>query len=117
MVIAHDDVDAETPGQFDLAMTDSAAVDGDHEPCAGLSQAAHSRLVQPVAVAQSMRDVQDGISSERAEEAQQEGAAADSVDVIIAVDAHPLAARQRGDDPIRRAPHVAKQHRRTEVGR
>ncbi len=117
MVIAHHRVDAEGARERDLAMAHPAAVDGDHHPGTGLRQTAHARLAHAVSITQPMRDVQDGLVAQRAQEPHQDGAAADAVDIVVAVDADALAATQGSDDALGRRRHLAEQHRRAQVFR
>ena len=66
VVIADDDFEPALTGQPDLAVRRTAAVDGDDEAGALLRKSPHAAVVQAVAVADAVRDVEDGLVAEGA---------------------------------------------------
>jgi hypothetical protein len=71
-------------------VADTPAIDRDHHLCACGGERTHARLTHAVAVAQAMRNVERRLVPQRAQKAHQDGAAADAVDVVVAVDAYAL---------------------------
>ncbi len=115
VVVADDRVDAEIAGAGDFTVADAAAVDRNHEAGPGCGELADGAFVHAVAFAQPVRNVEDRLGAERAQEAHEQCAPADAVDVVVAVDGDAFTAPQGLPDPRRRGAHVPEQQRRPQV--
>ena len=95
VVIGDDQVDAELARAARRLGAADAAVDRDDQRHAVGVQPIDRRRLQAVAVAQPLGDEVHDVAAEHLERAAQDDGRGDAVDVVVAVDGDPLAARER----------------------
>ena len=91
MVVGHDDVDPQRATQRDFVIGGNAVVDGDDEFHALLMQTAHGAFGHAVAFAVSVRNEISYVCMHAAQAFHQHRRGADTVRIIIAVDANVFA--------------------------
>ena len=102
VVIGDDEIDAELARPPRGVGAANAAVDRHDDVDLLGVQPIDRRRLQAVAVAQPLRDEVDDLAAEHLERAPEDDGRGDAVDVVVAVDRDPLAARQRPLEPRRR---------------
>jgi hypothetical protein len=109
VVVGDDDLEPEPARTCDLCDGRDPAVDGEDEldPVGG--QPFERLAVQAVALVEAARQVPGDVRVELAQEQDGERGRADPVGVVVAVDADPLARRDRGTQRGDRLAHVAEQ--------
>ena len=115
VMVADDHVEAERRGERELVDVRRPAVGGDEDAGARLRQRVDRPGVEPVALTEPVRDVEQRVGAELAEEEDQLRRTGDAVDVVVAVDGDPLAARQRIGEAGRGDLHVLQEERRAEA--
>ena len=111
MVVGDDHVEPRRLRLGDLRHGRDSAVHGHDEP-AVLARKARQRLASdPVALLEAARQMPFDVRAELAEDQHSERGGADPVDVVVAVDADPLAGRDRRADRVARSGHVSEEQR------
>ena len=95
VVIANDDVRTRRPRGRERRMRLCSAIDGDDDPCALARELRHRGDVRPVPLAQAIRDIDDGISTQRSQEPHKQRRRRCSVDIVVPEDRDPLALLHR----------------------
>ena len=111
MVVGDDDLQPPRPRSGDLLDCGDATIDGQNEAAALVGEPRQRLAPQPVTLLEPARQVPLDLGSEPAQDEDGERGGADSVRVVVAVDADPLPARDRASDRLDRAGHVAEQER------
>ena len=111
MVVGDDHVDPEPAGLVDLGDGGDAAVDREDELHAVLGEPRDRRRGDAVALLEPAREVPDDVGAELPQRQRRERRGADPVDVVVAVDADPLAPLDRGAEPLDGRGHVTEQER------
>ena len=111
VVVGHDHVEAERLRARDLLDRGDPAVDGQDERAALLGEPLDRLTGEPVALVETAREMPVDVRPELAERRHRERCRADPVDVVVAVDADPLARRDRCSDPVACGRGVAEQLR------
>ncbi|MDX6487303.1 MAG: isopenicillin-N epimerase, partial [Gaiellaceae bacterium] len=109
VVVGDDDVEAGGARLGDLGDGRDPAVDREHEPAAVVGESRQRRAADAVALVEATRQVPLDVRSEVAQHEDGERRRTDAVDVVVAVDADPLAGRDRAPDPVDGLPHAAEQ--------
>ena len=114
-MVGDDEVDPELARALGRIVPADAAVDRhDDIDLVGMEPIDRGRL-EPVAVAQPFGNEVDHLPAEHLERPPQDDGRGDAVDVVVAVDRDPLAARQRPLEPRHGAVHVRQQKRVVQV--
>ena len=111
VVVGDDHVDAEPPGLLDLGDGGDAAVDREDELHALLGQARDRRRRDAVALLEPARQVPADVGADLPQRQHGERRRADAVDVVVAVDADPLAPLDRRSQALHGRRHVAEEQR------
>ena len=111
VVVGDDHLHPQRPRERDLLDRGDPAVDRDEQRGAALGQPLDVGGAEPVAVGEPVGDQPVALGAQLAQRADQDRRRADAVDVEVAVDGDPLAARDRGEDPLDDRRH------RVELGR
>ncbi len=115
VVIGDDEVEAERARPLRCLGAANAAVHrDDHVDLVGM-QPVDRRRLQSVAVAQPLRNEMTHLAAEHLQRAAEDDSRGDAVDVVVAVDGDPLAARQRQLEARHRPFHVGQEKRVVQV--
>ena len=95
----------------DLLDGGDPAVDREHELAALVGEPLDRLPRDAVALVEAAREVPVDVRAELAQTGDRERRGADAVDVVVAVDADPLARRDRGADPVAGRGGVAEERR------
>ena len=114
-MVGHHDVDSLLAGAPDPFVGEHAAVDRQNQSGSRFAGRRESGRAEIVPVLQAMGHERDDPGSERGQDSREEGRAADSVDVVVAVDQDSLTRADRPEDPIKRPGCVRKQGGGVEV--
>ena len=106
MVVDDDHVEPRRGRLGESVEGDDAAIQRHHHRRPFLTQPAQRRRVGAVALGQAVGNVEAGVAADGAQEAQQERRGGGAVDVVVAEQGDPLAARDRPRQPRRRLVHA-----------
>ncbi len=109
VVVGDDHVDALLSRHRDLSRRGDPAVDGDQELRAAVAQAVDRRGGEAIAIVLAARDQPVAVGAELAQRPNRDRRRADTVDVVVAVDGDPLAARDRVADLRHDLVHAVEQ--------
>ena len=111
MVVEYDDVEPE-PRRFRKRLeTDRAAIDGDDELRAGRMKLPHRLDARAIAFGDAVGNPDQRLAAERGQIFAEQRRRAGAVDVVVAEDGDPLAARDRSRQPLGRRRHVGERVR------
>ena len=105
-MVGDDQVDAEFARTARRLAAADAAIDRHDDPHAVGVQALDGRRLQPVAVAQPLRDEMRDVAAEQFQRPAQDHRRGHAIDVVVAVDRDALLAFERGAQPIDGGTHV-----------
>jgi hypothetical protein len=111
VVVGHDDVEPPGARVRDLLYRRDPAVDGEEEPAPVVGKALQRRRADAVPLVEAARQMPLDVGAERPQRQHGERRGTDPVHVVVAVDADPLPAGDRGADPSARLRHVSEQQR------
>ena len=115
VMVGDDQIDAELARPARRIGAADPAVHRHDERDAVRVQPFDRRRLQPVAVADALRNEVHDVGAEQLERPAQNHRGRDAVDVVVAVDRDPLLARDGGHDAIDRDAHVGEPHRIVEL--
>ena len=111
MVIGDDHVEAACGGFGHLGCSGDPAVHGQDEPAAFVGEPCKRAAAKAVALVEAARKVPIDVGAELAQQEDRERGRGDPVDVVVAVDANPLARGDGRSEALARGLHVAEEER------